>query len=1016
MRERCHIIAFLCCILLPVAFSPLQAQMGFDVDVKKPEPYENRVLKAEKTPTDKQIKAPKRFLQNTVTHFNYFFNANNKLNEIITNAKTAHQEDYSKLLPFYNYSLDVTAADSLQLDSVIYKSKTGIIMHDLRNDWIDNLYMLWGASYFFRKQYDSASLMFQFINYAFAEKEKDGYYKYIGSRMDGNNALSVSTKESKSFVKKVFSVSPSRNDAFIWQIRSQIELGNLTEAGSLIATLKNDPNFPARLHDQLEEVEAYWYYRQGVWDSSATHLVNALSQATTKQEKGRWEYLAAQMYERSGKPDKAQEYYTKSMSHGTDPVMDVYARLNLVKTNKEGGENYIDQNVAELVKMARREKFAEYRDVIYYMAAQIELERGNLAAAQAFLMKASQSNNGNLSSRNNAFLMIADLSFDQKKYVQAASFYDSVQNNDLKEADAKRIAYRKPPLAKVVLNTSVISRQDSMQRIAAMPEEERKTYLTRLARKMRKEQGLAEENTTVTSGSKGPLTAPPADLFTNASKGDWYFYNSSLKTQGAATFRQAWGNRPNADNWRRFSAVSNQLMAKGNDRAGDVSKAGGQPGGNGADEDNTPSYSSLLKKLPLTPEAIKSSNDSIKHALFNLGAIYASEIEDHASAIESLEEVRRRFPDFEKMDETLFHLYYAYTKSGNAAKAAEIRSLMSSRYPSSRFTAIATTGKDPQKVDSKSPQATRDYEAVYDMFIEGRFEEAKAAKRRADSVYQTNYWQPQLLYIEAVYHVKQREDSVAKNILQTLVAQDPNAPLSKKAQNLIDVLARRRQIEDELAALQIERPVEERQTIKELPVQQPVVKDTFKVAVKPVERPITQDTVAYQPAQRETVTLNTKTGPQPVTRNSIGKPTDTLSGRKIVVPQKQSTSYRYDPSFPHYAVIILNKVDAVFSSEAKNAFNRFGKEKFYSTNLPVSSIDLDADNKLILVEGFVSAQTALDYVTLAKKLAPTEIVPWLKSDKYAFAIISAENLQLLQTKKDLVEYRKFLEQNLPGKF
>ena len=29
--------------------------------------------------------------------------------------------------------------------------------------------------------------MFQFINYSFAEKEKDGYYKYIGSRLDGNN-------------------------------------------------------------------------------------------------------------------------------------------------------------------------------------------------------------------------------------------------------------------------------------------------------------------------------------------------------------------------------------------------------------------------------------------------------------------------------------------------------------------------------------------------------------------------------------------------------------------------------------------------------------------------------------------------------------------------------------------------------------------------------------------------------------------------------------------------------------
>jgi hypothetical protein len=414
MRERCHFFICFLGILAGAAFQPLSAQMGFSLEVKKPEPYEERVLKAEKTPTDKKIKAPKRFFQNLTTHYNYFFNANNKLNEVIERAKANHKDDYSVLLPFYNYSLDATAGDEMELDSVIYKSQTGLVMHDLRSDWADNMYMLWGASYYFQKQFDSASLMFQFINYAFAEKEKDGYYKYIGSRMDGNNALSISTKENNSLVKKVFSTSPSRNDAFIWQIRSLIELGNLTEAGSLIVTLKNDPNFPERLDNELEEVQAYWFYKQEMWDSSATHLLNALDVAKNKQEKARWEYLAAQMFEKKGALEKAQELYAKAIGHGTDPVLDVYARLNLVRTNKDGGENYIDQNIAELLKMAKRDRFSEYRDVIYFMAAQMEMDRGNLAAAQELMLKAAKYNNGNLASRSSAFLLIADLSYNQK--------------------------------------------------------------------------------------------------------------------------------------------------------------------------------------------------------------------------------------------------------------------------------------------------------------------------------------------------------------------------------------------------------------------------------------------------------------------------------------------------------------------------------------------------------------------------------------------------------------------------
>lgn len=85
----------------------------------------------------------------------------------------------------------------IQLDSLTYKSSTAIALHDLRNDWVDNMYLLWGASYYLQKKFDSAYLMFQFINYAFSPKEKDGTLKTIGSGRDGNSAYSVSTKRKK---------------------------------------------------------------------------------------------------------------------------------------------------------------------------------------------------------------------------------------------------------------------------------------------------------------------------------------------------------------------------------------------------------------------------------------------------------------------------------------------------------------------------------------------------------------------------------------------------------------------------------------------------------------------------------------------------------------------------------------------------------------------------------------------------------------------------------------------------
>src|SRR5688572_16503378 len=163
-------------VVLCLSFLQGQAQLGFSFDLKKPEQFDDRLLASEKTES-KKFTLPRRFTHNNFTHYNYFFNANNKLNLVLEEAKLVHVDDYTELLSFYNYSLDETAANKEQLDSIIYKSTTGIVLHDLRNDWIDNLYLLQGAAYYLRKQFDSAYLTFQFINYAFAKKDKDGYIK-----------------------------------------------------------------------------------------------------------------------------------------------------------------------------------------------------------------------------------------------------------------------------------------------------------------------------------------------------------------------------------------------------------------------------------------------------------------------------------------------------------------------------------------------------------------------------------------------------------------------------------------------------------------------------------------------------------------------------------------------------------------------------------------------------------------------------------------------------------------------
>ena len=266
-----------------------------------------------------------------------------------------------------------------------------------------------------------------------------------------------------------------------------------------------------------------------MWDSSASHLVQALSNATNLQEKARWEYLAAQLYELSGHNKEAEKYYVKVSSHTTDPILDIYARLYAVRVNKDGGDKTIEKNVADLLKMAKRDKFEDYQDIIYYMAAQMQLEANNIDEALRLLQKSSQFASNDPTLRNRVFLQLAELSFAKKDYRRAANFYDSLRLDDPSLKDVDAITARKTTLKNLATNFEIAERQDSLQRIAALPEDERKEFIKKIVKEIRKKQGLKEEQI-----SAGPAFIIPGLFPTGETKGEWYFYNTANKTRGGS--------------------------------------------------------------------------------------------------------------------------------------------------------------------------------------------------------------------------------------------------------------------------------------------------------------------------------------------------------------------------------------------------------------------------------------------------------------------------------------------------
>ncbi len=948
---------------------------------------EDKKLGSEKG-VDKKFTGTRRFFQNSFTKYNWHFNAKEKLKEIIARAKESHKDDYNYLLSFYNYSPEQTIRDSIELDSVIYKANAAILLHDLRSDWVDNMYMLMGKAYYFRQTYDTAYFTFQYINYAFSPKEKDGYDKTIGSNAnEGGSAFSISTKEKTNFVKKLHIGLPSRNESFLWLIRTYLATEDYPEAAGMIETLKHDPLFPARLQPSLHEMQALWFYQQSMWDSAAVHLELALDNAENKEEKARWEYLIAQMYEAAKKPVRAKEFYDRSIKNTLNPVLEVYARLNSIRQNKQDAKA-IQTNIDDLMKMARKDRYTNYRDIVYYSAALMELERNDKEAAKALLLKstsASIDKSADPNQKSRSFLLLGDLAYQEADYSDAKRFYDSVQNQEI-VSNPDVFTRRKEVLTRIAENADVIYRQDSLQRIAAMPEDERELFIKKMVRKIRKEQGLKEDEPVVTANPLNVNTAP-TDLFDNNAKGEWYFYNPNLKSKGFTEFKGKWGNRPNADNWRRQAAVNQAIQQKQTeDEQLRVAKA------SQASDDGVVSYEALLKKLPLTPEQLKTSNDSIENAQIELGKALMEGLEDYEAAILELEKFHERFTYSSRQPEALGYLYYCYIKTGNTQKADAIKAELQQRYAGTEAEKKISNPKSAGTKDPAEEDMNRRYNKIYTLFIEGKFKEALAEKKIGDSLYSNNYWTPQLLYIQSIYFIRERLDDSAKKVLQDIINLYPSSILAEKAKTMIDVLGRRKDIESYLTKLEIKRPSDSVETATNLlpNVGQKLVRNDSNLIVSPKPVLITDN---------KTVVPNIKKD----------------SGQtKPAAPLK--IAYTMDPAAPHYVVIFTDKVDGVFVTEAKNAFNRYNKQTFYNKSYDITSEILTDTSRLVLMNNFANAEDAITYIDKVRKIASTEIVPWLPVGKYSFGIITAPNLEMLKLSKDVIEYRKFLQRSFPGKF
>ena len=154
----------------------------------------------------------------------------------------------------------------------------------------------------------------------------------------------------------------------------------------------------------------------------------------------------------------------------------------------------------------------------------------------------------------------------------------------------------------------------------------------------------------------------------------------------------------------------------------------------------------------------------------------------------------------------------------------------------------------------------------------------------------------------------------------------------------------------------------------------------------------------------------------PVIKNETIQPQKpVISPEKKLAPPVKNAQFSFNPTDSQNVLMVLTKVDPVYASEARNAFNRFNSQSVATNQIQIVKDTLDSERSFLVFSQFIDADEAIKYMDKLRQQAPIQ-VSWLPAKKYAFYIISQSNLELLKQNKNLQGYIDLLNKKYPGKF
>ena len=478
-------------------------------------------------------------------------------------------------------------------------------------------------------------------------------------------------------------------------------------------------------------------------DSAVSKLKIATEFTKSNEEKARYRFILAQLYEELNYKDSAYVMYQSVIDMNRKS-----ARQYVIQAHARQAQ-YFDFEKGDTIAFLK--KFRDlledrenrpYLDVLHH-------QMGLFYGKQKNFEQAKKQYNASLKKKTpDTYLIasnyrnLADIYFNSAKYVMAEKYFDStLVYLQPRTREFNLITKKRENLEDVIKYEGIAQRNDSIISVFKMSETEKVAYYEKYIEKLKKEEkakeALAEKNARIAENLKGNegadnqkdmngtdnpsgktnITAPSNTSPTSSGKASsFYFYNPTTVALGKTEFKKNFGNRTLQDNWRVASLSANKSNKE--DTKEDVVAEDEKGDKKDAVVEEKYSADFYISQLPESQTTIDSLAKERNFAYYQLGVIYKEKFKEYQLAANKLEQLLKNNPEERLVLPSMYNLYKLYEILDDKAKAEAMKAEIISQYPDSRYAQILSSGTTVGN-SSDSPEAI--YEKLYKEYEDGEY-------------------------------------------------------------------------------------------------------------------------------------------------------------------------------------------------------------------------------------------------------------------------------------------------------